>query len=862
MRPTTRSTGRLALALALLGCLGLAGEFSFAGEVLPQTPHPGGDLVGRTGRIRFFLVGKPDQIKRDGKLECVRLAHGDRLYKTKPRSSPPPPENWTAVEFDDGAWPKRPCPISTNRYRTYSLLCARVKFLVGEPQRAGLSLSMTYRGGAVLYLNGKEIKRAHMPAGKIDFDTPAESYPKEAWVGPKGFLLRKGWGDPGRHKARFARRSRKLVGLKLPAAALRKGINVLAVELHRPLTDLVFYDGKPKRYSKSRYCHWSTLQLTALKLEAAAEAPVAGPASTPRGIKVWNQQTSERVTALDVADLSEPLRPMVIHGARNGWFSGQVVVGSASAISELEAELSEFKGPGKIPAAGVRIRYGLPDGPRTGRKGPPSFDGLEESAPATVPAAKGRAAVCPVWVTIAVPADAKPGNYQAMLTISAAGTAAIKTPVKLTVADWKLPPVTESNAYYWLVQSPESLARQYSVPMWSKQHWKLIERSFALMRQVGTRIIYVPMFRESHLGNEHTMIRWIKKQDGEWKHDFSIFEKYVDTALKQLGRIDVVCLQSWPRTSGGTYFGGGKKGSGKPIKFTSKLPDGTLKAEEGPVWGTPQSRKFWKDLLGGVRQRLEKRGLGKAMMVGISHDIVPSKSCVEDLKAAAPGARWVIHCHPKTWAVHGVPAGYLSHVWGMPSAPFPESKRVYGWKEKRYYTTFPRFGSGTIGTLRVSSPLAQYRASLEAAACAGIKGFGWIGADCWPVIKDKRGRAHYLLDFYDYDKRTNLGITHSVTYMLRPGKDGPVATGRLEAARASLQENEARACIEKALTDKAKRALLGPALASRAQELLDRRLRAIIWGKSNWNLLLCADWEKLTGELYATAAEVEKKLGG
>jgi Glycoside hydrolase 123, catalytic domain/Glycoside hydrolase 123, N-terminal domain len=847
MRLITRSTA--ILTLALFGYLGPTSQVSLAGE----------DLVGQTGRIRFFLVGKPDQVKRGEKIECLRLAHGNRLSKTRLHSSPTPPKNWTGVEFKDGAWPKRPCPIMTNRYRTYSLLCARVKFIVGDPQEAELTLSMTYRGGAVLYLNGKEVKRVHMPSGKIDFNTPAQDYPKEAWVGPNGFLLRGGWGDPGRYKDRFAARSRKLTELKLPSAVLRKGVNVLAVQLHRPLTDLVFYDGKPLKYSKSRYCHWSTLQLSSLKLESGGGGAVVGPATTPPGLKVWNQQTAERVTVSDVANLSEPLRPILLKGARNGWFSGRVVVGSPTTITGLKAKLSAFKGPGTIPASGILIRYGLLDGPPLVRKGPPSFDGLEESAPASMQSSKGQAAVCPVWVTVAVPADAKPGEYQAKLTISATGAAAVKVPVKLTVADWKLPAVTDSNAYYWLVQSPEALAMQYSVPMWSKAHWKHIEGSFALMRQVGTRIIYVPMFRESHLGNKHTMIRWIRKGQ-ELTHDFSIFEKYVDTALAKLGRIDVVCLQSWPRTSGGTYFGGGKKGTGKPIRFTSRQPDGTLKAEEGPVWGTPESRKFWKALLGSVRQRLEKRGLGKAMMVGISHDIIPSKQCVSDLKAADPQAKWVIHCHPQTWAVHGVPAGYLSHVWGMSPAPFPESKRRYGWQEKRYYTTFPRFGSGTIGTLRVSSPLAQYRASLEAAACAGIKGFGWIGADCWPVIKDKRGRAHYLLDLYDYDKRTNLGITHSVTYMLRPGKNGPIATARLEAARASLQENEARVYLEKILLNKEKRALLGAALAQRAQDLLDRRLRAILWGLSNWNLMLCADWEKLTGELYATAAEVSKKL--
>jgi hypothetical protein len=843
----------------LAGALALWTSAAAPGEPTVNTPHPGGAVVGSGSRLRFFLVGKPDQIERGPTTEYVRVGHADRTYKLKLRATPPPPKDWASPAFADGAWPVGPCPLTTSRYRTYSLLCARAKFLVADPRSTELTLSMTYRGGAVIHLNGKEVKRVHMPEGKIEPDTPAAPYPRDAWVDPKGKLLRKGFGDPAKYKDRFALRERKLEGFKLPPAALRKGVNVLGIELHRPVTDAVLYDGKPARHSK-RYCQWSTLRLSGLKLEAPAGARVAGPASKLKGLRVWNQSTAQRVSLVDVPDPCEPLRPVAISGARNGNFSAQVVVGSNAAIRGLKAEVSELKGPVSIPASRVQVRYALPDGPAAYRNGPGSFDGLEESAPAEVSPTKDALALCPVWITVNVPGEAKPGKYTAKLTISAEGTKPVGTELRVSVANWTLPAVKDSSAYYWLVQSPESLAMHYGAEMWSEQHWKHLERSFELMGQVGTRIIYVPMFRESHLGNKHTMVRWLPKAGGGWKHDFSIFEKYVDLAARKLGRLDVVCLCCWPRTSGGGYFGGGKKAEGKPMKFTSKGPDGKLKAEEGPVWGTPQSRKFWKEVLEGTMDVLRKRGLQHAAMVGICHDTVPSKECVEDLKAAVPAAKWVVHCHPKKWSVHGVPAGYLGNVWGMPPARFPEDNRAYGWKEKRYWTTFPRYGSGTVGTLRVSSPHAQYRASLEAAACAGIKGYGWIGADCWPVVKGSRGRRHYLLDFYDYDKRNNLGITHSVTYMLRPGKNGPVATARLEAARMSLQENEARAHIERALLDPLKRKAIGEALAKRAQDLLDRRLRAIIWGIGNWNLMLCADWEKLTAELYATAAEVDAKL--
>lgn len=43
---------------------------------------------------------------------------------------------------------------------------------------------------------------------------------------------------------------------------------------------------------------------------------------------------------------------------------------------------------------------------------------------------------------------------------------------------------------------------------------------------------------------------------------------------------------------------------------------------------------------------------------------------------------------------------------------------------------------------------------------------------------------------------------------------------------------------------------------------MDRRLETILWSIKNWETLVCAGWEKRAAELYATAGEVAKALGG
>ncbi|MFH0980824.1 MAG: hypothetical protein V2A79_04725, partial [Planctomycetota bacterium] len=105
-------------------------------------------------------------------------------------------------------------------------------------------------------------------------------------------------------------------------------------------------------------------------------------------------------------------------------------------------------------------------------------------------------------------------------------------------------------------------------------------------------------------------------------------------------------------------------------------------------------------------------------------------------------------------------------------------------------------------------------------------------------------------------------IPASVTCMLRPGKDGPVSTARLEMVRQNLQEVEARVFLEKILGDPARRATVGDDLAKRCQDLLDAQISAVVWGKNDWDLMLGYDWERLAGELYALAAEVAGNPGG
>ena len=111
-------------------------------------------------------------------------------------------EDWTAPEFDDGTWFKGPATLAT-KTALAARVCLRGKFMVTDPAAVeGLSLRADYRGGLVVYVNGKEVKREHIAAGAALADGP---------VGEE----------------------RSLEALAISGSLLRKGLNVVALEVVR-----------------------------------------------------------------------------------------------------------------------------------------------------------------------------------------------------------------------------------------------------------------------------------------------------------------------------------------------------------------------------------------------------------------------------------------------------------------------------------------------------------------------------------------------------------------------------------------------------------------------------------------------------
>ena len=297
-----------------------------------------------------------------------------------------PAQGWEQPDFDDGDWKRNPAPFDSY-YRSIAMIAIRGKFQVPDSAATPeMELTVSFQGGAVAYLNGREIGREGLPAGKIANDLLANDYLKETDDGGSsktgfgliaqgtgtGEVLHKGEADKlsgmsASDKAVVAEHYRqrfRTIQVKVPTTALRKGVNVLAIEVHRAPAHPAMFLALPGNELYRLYSlGWNRCLVDDIQLTAKSASGIVPNIARPVGVQVWNASTLTILHPQYYGDPNESVHPVRLTGARNGTYSGQLVVSSPSVIKGVSATVTDLKARDgqTIPASAITVGYQLWD---------------------------------------------------------------------------------------------------------------------------------------------------------------------------------------------------------------------------------------------------------------------------------------------------------------------------------------------------------------------------------------------------------------------------------------------------------------------------------------------------------------------
>lgn len=167
--------------------------------------------------VQTGMPGKPDAVVGGNRynidLEKLTFVPQGETWRWLPGFKPAP-QAWTSPDFNDTAWYQRRLELGLENilgagHDTPVTTYFRHAFDIDDPGFVRTLIMRIRRAdGAVVYLNGKEIYRANMPDGRVDASTSARN-------------------------ALTAIERMAYFPIKLDRALLRRGRNVIAVEVHK-----------------------------------------------------------------------------------------------------------------------------------------------------------------------------------------------------------------------------------------------------------------------------------------------------------------------------------------------------------------------------------------------------------------------------------------------------------------------------------------------------------------------------------------------------------------------------------------------------------------------------------------------------
>ncbi len=263
-----------------------------------------------------------------------------------------------------------------------------------------------------------------------------------------------------------------------------------------------------------------------------------------------------------------PIRKIVLRGWRGEKVAAQLVVSSADGVTGLRCLAGELKaGKHRIPQSAVFsgfVRYTLFDdlSIMCEKANHSEYDSTLVADPIDhitqsmdLEALSTRA----LWLRFDIPRTAASGKYSGTVRIFAGDKKLETLSVELVVVDRVLPDAAEWKFHLDMWQNPYAIARYHQLPLWSNEHFEVMKSYIKLYREAGGKSITASIMHKPWGGQTvqdpyQSLITWVKRVDGSWYYDYTLFDKWIEFMMAQGIRDNIQCYTMVPWEFSFQYF--------------------------------------------------------------------------------------------------------------------------------------------------------------------------------------------------------------------------------------------------------------------------------------------------------------------
>ncbi|WP_270226581.1 DUF4091 domain-containing protein [Phocaeicola massiliensis] len=222
------------------------------------------------------------------------------------------------------------------------------------------------------------------------------------------------------------------------------------------------------------------------------------------------------------------------------------------------------------------------------------------------------------WISVRVPQQVKAGKYTGTVTVKDGDKVLSELKLAVNVKNRTLPASTEWAFHLDLWQNPYAEARYYNVEPFSKEHFDRMRPDMQNYVDAGGKVITASIMHKPWNGQTYdpfeSMVTWLKKADGTWYFDYTVFDKWVEYMMSLGVKKQINCYSMVPWRLSFQYF----DQASNSFKYLDAKP------------GEAAYDEFWGNMLTSFTKHLKEKGWFD--ITHISMDERPMKDMLATLK--------------------------------------------------------------------------------------------------------------------------------------------------------------------------------------------------------------------------------------